>query len=506
MRKFTRNFITIIVVVLMMLQMSVVAFAATNIPAATADFYVNDFAGVFSEEEKTRLMDNAVALSNDHDGIQVVVSTITSLEDSSIEDYAVEMYNQYGIGKDDMGLLILLSTGDRQIRVEVGLAMEAYINDSKAGRFIDKYAIPSLKENKFNEGLINLQEAFVNEIVSVTENENAKPVQTSEPKSGLNFMSFLGTILMILAVVGVIILIIALICKIIAKIRERKEEIASLTRQLEESKRDVANARKQADQDRDVLERQINNLSREKKQWEAKYQKLTNAYETLKDRYRRAETLYPRVDKDVTDMIKEEIRQKDIKAAQEVDAIIMEVINLPPDKDRVSALERAKSSYSKLTCKQRRYVKSDILKLDLLYENSLKLKEEYERQKEEERLKGLAKAAVTSIVAIISCISVGKASNFRQLRDAKSIYDNLNSNARKYFDQSVADKLDRLYRQAKRDKEVQEENERRERQRRQEEDEARRRRQQSSHSSFGSSSHHGGFGGHSGGGGASRGF
>ena len=42
--------------------------------------------------------------------------------------------------------------------------MEGYIPDSKAGRFIDNYAIPSLKENKFNEGIIQLQGAFIEEI------------------------------------------------------------------------------------------------------------------------------------------------------------------------------------------------------------------------------------------------------------------------------------------------------------------------------------------------------
>lgn len=83
-------------------------------------------------------MDNAVKLSNEHNGVQVVVTTVMSLDGNTIENYALEMYNLYGIGKDDMGLLILLSTGDRQIRVEVGKAMEAYIPDSKAGRFIDK--------------------------------------------------------------------------------------------------------------------------------------------------------------------------------------------------------------------------------------------------------------------------------------------------------------------------------------------------------------------------------
>ena len=123
---------------------------------------------------------------------------------------------------------------------------------------------------------------------------------------------------------------------------------------------------------------------------------------------------------------------------------------------------------------------------------------------EEERKKKLASVAVASITAIISSISIGKAKHLKKLKEAKSIYDNLDSESRSYFDKSVADKLDKLYKEAKRDKEEEEKAERR--RKRREEEERRRRMQSSSHSSFGSSSHYGGFGGHSGGGGASRGF
>lgn len=72
----------------------ILARANANAPEATSDFYVNDFAGVFTETEKSRLMTNAVNLENELDGIQVVVTTIKSLEGDMIENYAYNMYNQ----------------------------------------------------------------------------------------------------------------------------------------------------------------------------------------------------------------------------------------------------------------------------------------------------------------------------------------------------------------------------------------------------------------------------
>lgn len=504
MRKSIKGFIAMFILVLGIFQLSTVVFAKPNIPSATSDFYVNDFANVFSTDEKVRLIDNAVTLSDEHDGIQVVVSTVESLDGNTIENYALEMYNQYGIGKDDMGLLILLSTGDRQIRIEVGKAMESYINDSKAGRFIDKYAIPSLKENKFNEGLINLQEALISQIVTDIENVNTENLPSSDSKTNLDFLSILGSLLVICIIVVIIVFIVILVRKIITKSKEKQQTIDTLKEQLERSKQNAIEIRNAASNEINMLQQKVDTLLEEKNRLTSHYQILDDKFKTLADRYERVQLLYPTADKDVTDMIEEEIRQRDISLAKEVDLVIQKVIGLSASKDIVSKLAEAKACYSRLNQKQQSYVTSDINRLEQLYNESFHLKQEYDRMMEEERNKKLASVAVASITSIISCISIGKAKHLKKLKEAKSIYDNLDSGSRFYFDKSVADKLDKLYTDAKRDKEAEEEAERR--RKRREEEERRRRIQSSSHSSSGSSSHYGGFGGHSGGGGASRGF
>lgn len=501
MKKLIKNFLATFLFTLVLLQVPMVAYCKTAIPSATSDFYVNDFAGVFSESEKAQLMDNAVALANDHDGIQVVITTIESLNGDSVESYAHEMYEQYAIGKDDMGILILLSTGDRELRLEVGKAMEAYINDSKAGRFMDNYAIPSFKEGKFDEGLINLQSALIDEIVSnVNEENESTPIVTTKPKSNFNFFAILGILLLVCLAFAFIGFIIAIIRKIIFKSKEKQQMIESLTNKLRESEEKVYEVEHNATERIGYLKNKITNMENSQRDLESKYH-------TLEDRYSRVNVLYPTADEDVTSMIEEEIKQRDIALATEVDSVIRQLIHRPADKDIVSEVRMAISRYSNLTEKQKSYVKSDINKLNKLYEDCLQLKKEYDKKMEEERNKKLAIAAASSITAIITCISIGKAKDLRKLKEAKSTYDNLSSGSKKYFDTSILDKLDRLYKEAKRDKEQEEEEERRRKRR---EEEERRRRQNSSFSSsshYGSfSSHHSGFGGHSGGGGASRRF
>lgn len=499
MKNLTKTFSVLLFAVILCIGSLTSVFAAATIPEATEDFYVNDFANVFTAEEKEALMESAVKLANESNGIQVVISTVESLEGDTVENYAHSMYNKYGIGKDDMGLLILLSTGDRQIRVEVGRAMEAYINDSKAGRFIDKYAISYLKENKFNEGLISLQSSFINEI---TECVSAEKNPESTPNSSLpsiNFSIVFG-ILGIIILLGLIIYVVLLILK---KIRKRKALIYDLNAQISTLKITNSNLKNQHEAEKEELNKVIEDLKYDKHSLESTLLETKTELANLQDRYNRAWEIYPDVDAKVDEMIVKEQIEKDKEIAAEVDDNISNVIELSPSKDIVDKVFSVMSEYKNLTHEQRAYIKNDFKKLEDLYINSLELKEEYEKKLEEERLRKLteerkkkAESVTKQILAVISAVGIARAHDLYDLNDAKDLYEDLDSETQKYVDSSVISNLNSLISAAKRDKD----------------DEERRRRQSSYSSSYRSSSSFsrgggfGGFGGRSGGGGASRGF
>ena len=67
---------------------------------------------------------------------------------------------------------------------------------------------------------------------------------------------------------------------------------------------------------------EINRLSAKNNQLQEDYQKLEHDYNNIKDRYERAIKLYPNIHAKITDMIEEEIRQQDMKAAKNADSII----------------------------------------------------------------------------------------------------------------------------------------------------------------------------------------
>ena len=138
--------------------LSVCVFA--EIPAPGTN-YANDYADVLSPQTETHINETSKTYSGD--GTQIVVVTVTSLDGMDIETYSNRLFRSWGIGdKDkDNGLLILLSTGDRKLRIEVGRGLEGTFNDAKCGRLMDLYAIPHLKNNDYDTGIKNLYDAVI---------------------------------------------------------------------------------------------------------------------------------------------------------------------------------------------------------------------------------------------------------------------------------------------------------------------------------------------------------
>jgi uncharacterized protein len=112
-------------------------------------------------------------------GGEMAVVVVKSLDGLSIEEAAVKLFELWGIGKKskDNGLLLLWSTGDRRVRVEVGYGFEGVLPDGKAGAILDAYVIPKFKANEFDEGVL----AGVAAILSAARDETvALPAAASE--------------------------------------------------------------------------------------------------------------------------------------------------------------------------------------------------------------------------------------------------------------------------------------------------------------------------------------
>ncbi len=86
---------------------------------------------------------------------EVAVVTVTSLNGTSVEDYAVRLFKEWGIGqaKQDNGVLVLVAPNEREMRIEVGYGLEGVLPDGLAAQIINQQFVPRFRDNDYNGGI-----------------------------------------------------------------------------------------------------------------------------------------------------------------------------------------------------------------------------------------------------------------------------------------------------------------------------------------------------------------
>lgn len=173
-----------------------------QIPEPVGDIYVQDFAHVLTQNERNQLISIGRNLESQTTA-QVAVLTVQSTGNKSIDEFANEAFRKYGIGskEKDNGVLLVLAINDRQIRIEVGYGLEGRIPDGKAGRILDEYAIPYLKDNQPNQAIIKTYEKLVKEVATEYGIKELKSEgHTSSVNEGSHFPTWLLIILIVIVV------------------------------------------------------------------------------------------------------------------------------------------------------------------------------------------------------------------------------------------------------------------------------------------------------------------
>lgn len=157
----------------------------------TLEFYVNDYDNVINYQDKEFIINSSKNLF-DKTTAQIVVSTINSLDNYSIEDFSIKMAESFGIGnkQKNNGILILLETSGRKIRVEVGYGLEGVLPDSKVGRLIDNYFISTFKEtNNYSLSISELYKSILNEVYKEYNLEYDPSYISKDKKQDISFDS-----------------------------------------------------------------------------------------------------------------------------------------------------------------------------------------------------------------------------------------------------------------------------------------------------------------------------
>jgi uncharacterized protein len=138
-------------------------FAEVTYPDYSA--MVNDFTGTLDSGWKSSIEELCIKARNET-GAEIAVAVVSDLQGITIEEYAVKLFEKWGVGKasKDNGVLLLVSIQERKVRIEVGYGLEGVITDLEAGNIINDIIVPRFKQNDYNAGVYDGVYALAGEI------------------------------------------------------------------------------------------------------------------------------------------------------------------------------------------------------------------------------------------------------------------------------------------------------------------------------------------------------
>lgn len=144
------SILSVIFVISVFFVSSVSAYTSPGKPTGA----VNDFAGILSAEERSAL-EIKVREFQRPAGLEMAVVTVPSLGGETIENYAVKLFAEWGIGQKlkDNGVLLLIAPNEREVRIEVGYGLEPLLTDAESSQIIRTVILPAFKSGDYSGGI-----------------------------------------------------------------------------------------------------------------------------------------------------------------------------------------------------------------------------------------------------------------------------------------------------------------------------------------------------------------
>lgn len=136
------------------------AIAGQNIPDISASGYVSDGADVIDATTEASLVEKLKTFSTGSNGEMAVV-TVKSLNGLSVEEFGIRVGEKWKVGKagKDDGVIVIVSTGDKKVRIEVGRG--ASITDAQAGQILDSVMVPKLHTGDYSGAIVDGVNALI---------------------------------------------------------------------------------------------------------------------------------------------------------------------------------------------------------------------------------------------------------------------------------------------------------------------------------------------------------
>lgn len=163
--------------------------------------YINDYVRLIHPSDQATINRLLLELEQKTTA-EVAVVTVLTTQPETIESYSVKLFEKWGIGKKgkDNGVLFLIASKDRRVRIETGYGLEGALPDVLCHKIIENLVVPAFKTGEYSKGITAGVQAVVG-LVAKEYNVKITGQENQVYDSPSNDSGIFGLIVLILIVV-----------------------------------------------------------------------------------------------------------------------------------------------------------------------------------------------------------------------------------------------------------------------------------------------------------------
>lgn len=194
------------VALLATLLLAIAAYAgiasAARIAVPQPQGYVSDYAGILDAGTKAKLT-SVIRELKEKTGAEIAVVTVRTTQPETAFDYAMAIAEQWKPGDKgkDNGVVFLVATEDREIRILTGYGVEGPLPDGKVGEIRDRLVVPAFRAGDYARGISDAtttMAALIAADAGVKLTGAPQPVRRGAPSGGGGGLGLLLVIILII--------------------------------------------------------------------------------------------------------------------------------------------------------------------------------------------------------------------------------------------------------------------------------------------------------------------
>jgi uncharacterized protein len=170
-------------------------------------YFVTDQVGVLSDSNVSDIEDVCIEVQQKR-GAEMAVLIVNTTAPDAIDTYALKTFERSALGQKgkDNGVLLVVATGDRTWRVEVGYGLEGVLPDSFVGHIADEYLVPYLNASDYYDGILYTT-AFLGQEIITNYTAGSPPKQAAPAHYPISWLPCTAweLVLIVVVVVGLMV-------------------------------------------------------------------------------------------------------------------------------------------------------------------------------------------------------------------------------------------------------------------------------------------------------------